>query len=95
MELAERFEEATATADNTSISINSLIMNRPYPIINAKRVNTKYGPYTNSRTIIFVDLEAIATLCDFSVCMYPAHTRCSFSFTNTGYYKIFTCLFKI
>jgi len=38
MELAKRFEEATATTANTSTSINSLIMNRPYPIFHAKRV---------------------------------------------------------
>ena len=44
MELAKRFEDATATTANTSISINSLIMNRPYPIVQAKRVNTMYGP---------------------------------------------------
>jgi len=44
MEFATRFEEATATTANTSISINSLIMNRPYAIVHAKRVNTMYGP---------------------------------------------------
>jgi len=44
MELAKRFEEATVTTANTSISINSLVINRPYPIIHAKRINTKYGP---------------------------------------------------
>jgi len=43
MELAKGFEEATATIANNSICINSLIMNRPYPIVHAKRVNTKYG----------------------------------------------------
>jgi len=43
-QLAKRFEEATATTANTSISINSLIMNRPYPIVHPKRVNTMYGP---------------------------------------------------
>jgi len=41
MDLAKRFEEATATA---SFDISSLILNRPYPIVHAKRINTKYGP---------------------------------------------------
>jgi len=41
MDLAKRFEEATATA---SVNISSVILNRPYPIVNAKRINTKYGP---------------------------------------------------
>jgi len=41
MDLAKRFEEATTTA---SVNISSLIQNRPYPIVHAKRINTKYGP---------------------------------------------------
>ena len=44
MKFGKRFEEAPATTANTSISIYSLVMNRPYPIVHAKRVNTKYGP---------------------------------------------------
>ena len=36
MEHPKRFEEATATTANTSISINSIIMNRPHPIVHAK-----------------------------------------------------------
>jgi len=44
MELAKRYGEATATTANTSISMNSLVINRLYPIVHAKRVNTKYGP---------------------------------------------------
>ena len=41
MDLAKRFEEATTTA---SVNISSLILNRPYPMVHAKRINTKYGP---------------------------------------------------
>jgi len=41
MDLAKRFQEAAATA---SVNIGSLILNRPYPIVFAKRINTKYGP---------------------------------------------------
>jgi len=41
MDLAKRFEGATASA---SVNISSLILNRPYPIVRAKRINTKYGP---------------------------------------------------
>jgi len=37
----KRFVEATTTA---SANISSLILNRPYPIVHAKRINTKYGP---------------------------------------------------
>ena len=44
MELAKRFKEATATTANTSISISSLVINRLYPIVHVKRINTKYGP---------------------------------------------------
>jgi len=40
MYLEKRFEEATYS---TTDSINSLILNRPYPIIRAKRLTTTYG----------------------------------------------------
>ena len=43
MDPAKRFEEATATAC-ALVNISSLILNRPYPIFCAKRINTKYGP---------------------------------------------------
>jgi len=41
MDLAKRFEESTTTA---SVNISSLILNRPYPTVHAKWINTKYGP---------------------------------------------------
>jgi len=41
MDLAKRFEEATAY---TSVSLTSLEPNKLYPIIRAKRMTTKYGP---------------------------------------------------
>ena len=41
MNLAKRFEVA---ASSTSINISSLVINRLYPIIRAKRINTKIGP---------------------------------------------------
>ena len=41
MNLEKRFEEASATA---SVNISSLVLNRPYPTVHAKRINTKYGP---------------------------------------------------
>ena len=41
MELAKRFEEATAY---TSVNLTSLEPNKLYPIIRAKRMTTKYGP---------------------------------------------------
>jgi len=44
MELAKRYEEATATTAYTSISIISLVINRLYPIVHPKRVCTKYVP---------------------------------------------------
>ena len=44
MELVKRFEEATATTANTSISISLLVINKLYPIVQVKRVSTKYGP---------------------------------------------------
>ena len=40
MDLAKRFEEATSS---TSFNISSLVMNRLYPIVCAKRINTKFG----------------------------------------------------
>jgi len=40
MDLAKKFEDATASA---SVNISSLILNRPYPIVRAKRVTTKFG----------------------------------------------------
>jgi len=41
MELVKRFEVVTS---NTSINISSLVINRLYPIVHAKRINTIYGP---------------------------------------------------
>ena len=41
MELAQRFEEVTSS---TSVNISSLVINRLYPIVHAKRINTKYVP---------------------------------------------------
>ena len=41
MDLAKRFEEATTTA---SVNISSLILNRPYRNVQAKKKNKKYGP---------------------------------------------------
>jgi len=41
MDLAKRFQEAHATA---SVNISSLILNKSYPFVHAKRINTKYGP---------------------------------------------------
>jgi hypothetical protein len=43
MDLAKKFDDATASASCTSINISSLILNRPYPIVRAKRVTTKFG----------------------------------------------------
>jgi len=40
MELTKRFEEATAYA---SVNANTLEQHKPYPIIRAKRIPTKYG----------------------------------------------------
>ena len=42
MDLAKKFEDATASASCTSVNISSLILNRPYPIVRAKRI-TKFG----------------------------------------------------
>jgi len=41
MDLVKRFEEATAYA---IVNISSLEIDKLYPIVNAKRVTTKYGP---------------------------------------------------
>jgi len=41
MDLAKRFEEATAY---TSVNLSSLEPNKWYPIVRAKRITTKYGP---------------------------------------------------
>ena len=40
MNLEKRFEEAIYS---TTVGINSLVLNRPYPIIRAKRLTTRYG----------------------------------------------------
>jgi len=40
MYIAKRFEEATS---RTSVNISSLVMNKLYPIVRAKRMNTKFG----------------------------------------------------
>jgi len=42
MDLTKRFEEATAYA---SVNANTLEPHKLYPIIRAKRIPTKYGPY--------------------------------------------------
>jgi len=39
MYLAKRFEEATSS---TSVNISSLVVNMSYPIVRAKRINTKF-----------------------------------------------------
>jgi len=41
MDLAKRFEEATVYA---TVNINTLEINKLYPIFRAKRMSTKYGP---------------------------------------------------
>jgi len=40
MDLAKRFEKATSS---TLVNISSLEMNKLYPIVRAKRINTKFG----------------------------------------------------
>jgi len=40
MDLGKRFEETYAFP---AVSVSSLDANTPYPIIRAKRINTKYG----------------------------------------------------
>jgi len=43
MDLAKKFEDATASASCASVYINSLIQNRTYPIVRAKRITAKFG----------------------------------------------------
>ena len=43
MDLAKKFEDATASASCASVNNCSLILNRPYPIVRAKRKTTKFG----------------------------------------------------
>ena len=43
MHLAKKFEDATASASCASVNISTLILNRPYPIVRAKRITTKFG----------------------------------------------------
>jgi len=43
MDLAKKFEDATASDSCASVNIGSLILNRPYPIVRAKRITTKFG----------------------------------------------------
>jgi len=43
MDLTKKFEDATASATCASVNISSLILNRPYPIVRAKRKTTKFG----------------------------------------------------
>ena len=40
MDLAKKFEDATASA---SVNISTLILNRPYPIVCARRITTRFG----------------------------------------------------
>jgi len=43
MDLAKKFEDATASPSCASVNISSLILNRQYPIVRAKRVTSKFG----------------------------------------------------
>ena len=43
MDLAKKFEDATASASCASVNISTSILNRPYPIVRAKRITTKFG----------------------------------------------------
>ena len=43
MDLAQKFEDATASASSASVNISSLVVNRLYPIVRAKRITTKFG----------------------------------------------------
>jgi len=43
MDLAKKFEDATASASSASVNISTLILNRPYPIVRAKRITTRFG----------------------------------------------------
>ena len=40
MDLAKKFEDYTASA---SVNISTLILNRPYPIVRARRITTRFG----------------------------------------------------
>ena len=42
MDLAKKFEDATASASSASVNISTLILNRPYPIVRARRI-TRFG----------------------------------------------------
>jgi len=42
-DLAKKFEDVTAGDSCASVNINSLILNRPCPIVRAKRITTKFG----------------------------------------------------
>ena len=42
MDLAKKFEDATASASCASVNTSILILNRPYPIVRAKRITTKF-----------------------------------------------------
>ena len=43
MDLAKKFEDATASASCAYVNISTLILNRLYPIVCAKRITTKIG----------------------------------------------------
>ena len=43
MDLAKKFEDATASASYASVNISTSILNRPYPIVRARRITTKFG----------------------------------------------------
>ena len=43
MDLAKKFEDATAGASSASVNISTLILNRPYPIVRARRITTRFG----------------------------------------------------
>ena len=42
MILAKKFEDASVIASSASVNISSLILNRPYPIVRAKRITTTF-----------------------------------------------------
>ena len=42
MDLEKKFEHATASNSCVSVNISSLIPNRAYPIVRAKRITTKF-----------------------------------------------------
>ena len=43
MDLAKKFEDATASTSSASVNISTLILNRPYPIVRARRITTRFG----------------------------------------------------